>query len=126
MQWARWKRVLFTRMIAIVPTFCIAFFSHIEDLTGMNDWLNAVMSLQLPFAVLPTIAFTSSVAIMGDFVNGLTNKIVSGFLCVLVIGINIYFIVDRVNNAELSWYLFLLVSKKLFMIKLKKYILILN
>lgn len=71
LQWARWKRVFFTRMIAIIPTFCIAFFSQIDDLTGMNDLLNAVMSLQLPFATIPTIAFTSNIAIMGEFVNGM-------------------------------------------------------
>lgn len=71
LQWARWKRVLVTRMIAIVPTFMVAFFSNINDLTGMNDILNAIMSLQLPFAVLPTIAFTSNPKIMGEFVNGM-------------------------------------------------------
>lgn len=111
LQWARWKRVLFTRMIAIVPTFCVAFFSHIEDLTGMNDLLNAVMALQLPFAAIPTIAFTSCVAIMGDFVNGVGNKIVSCILCVLVIAINMFFVIDQVYNAELVWGFVLLVGK---------------
>lgn len=71
LQWARWKRVLFTRMIAIVPTFLVAFFSNIDNLTGMNDILNAIMTLQLPFATLPTIAFTSSSQIMGEFRNGM-------------------------------------------------------
>nr|XP_034180731.1 protein Malvolio isoform X2 [Osmia lignaria] len=71
LQWARWKRVLFTRMIAIVPTFLVAFFSDIDNLTGMNDILNAIMTLQLPFATLPTIAFTSSAQIMGEFKNGM-------------------------------------------------------
>lgn len=71
LQWARWKRVLFTRMIAIIPTFLVAFFSDIDNLTGMNDILNAIMTLQLPFATLPTIAFTSSPKIMGTFRNGL-------------------------------------------------------
>lgn len=103
LQWARWKRVLVTRLIAIVPTFCVAFFSRIEDLTGMNDLLNAVMALQLPFAVIPTIAFTSSVAIMGEFVNGAGNKIVSILLCILVIAINIFFVTDQVRSADLAW-----------------------
>nr|CAD7406071.1 unnamed protein product [Timema poppensis] len=71
LQWSRWKRVLFTRTIAITPTFFIAYYSEIEKLTGMNDILNAVMSLQLPFALIPTIAFTSSPQIMGEFKNGL-------------------------------------------------------
>ncbi|XP_015610258.1 protein Malvolio isoform X2 [Cephus cinctus] len=98
LQWARWKRVLFTRTIAIVPTFMIAFFAHIDDLSGMNDLLNAVMSLQLPFATLPTIAFTSSPQIMGEFKNGLGNKIVATALSVLVISINIYFVINTVKE----------------------------
>lgn len=77
LQWARWKRVLFTRMIAIVPTFFVAFITsenmnvQLENLTKMNDVLNAVMVLQLPFATIPLIAFTSNKHIMGEFTNGL-------------------------------------------------------
>lgn len=111
LQWARWKRVLVTRMIAIVPTFCVAYFSDIQDLTGMNDILNAVMTLQLPFAVIPTITFTSSVAIMGEFVNGVATKIVSILLSIVVIAINITFVVDRVNEMQLEWGWLLLVSE---------------
>lgn len=70
LQWARWRRVLFTRVIAIVPTFLLAFFSDIDNLTGMNDFLNAIMSMQLPFATIPTLAFTSNPNIMGEFCNG--------------------------------------------------------
>lgn len=70
LQWARWKRVLFTRSIAMVPTFFTAFFSTLNDLTTLNDFLNAVMSLQLPFAIIPMVAFTSNPKIMGEFVNG--------------------------------------------------------
>lgn len=111
LQWPRWKRVLFTRMIAIVPTFCVAFFSQINDLTGMNDLLNAIMSLQLPFAAIPTIAFTSSVAIMGEFVNGCANKVVSILLCIVVIGINLFFVTVKVMERELDWGWLLLVGK---------------
>lgn len=71
LQWARWKRVLFTRTIAIIPTLTIAFVAKIDDLSTMNEYLNAIMSLQLPFAILPTIAFTSSDQIMGQFKNGM-------------------------------------------------------
>ncbi|XP_029043540.1 protein Malvolio isoform X2 [Osmia bicornis bicornis] len=98
LQWARWKRVLFTRMIAIVPTFLVAFFSDIDNLTGMNDILNAIMTLQLPFATLPTIAFTSSAQIMGEFKNGITNKVVATALSAVVITINIYFVINTVRE----------------------------
>ena len=42
-----------------VPTFLVAFFSSIENLSGLNELLNCLMSLMLPFALLPTIAFSS-------------------------------------------------------------------
>lgn len=70
LRWSRWKRVLFTRSIAMVPTFFTAFYSTIDDMTYLNDILNAVMSLQLPFAIFPTIAFTSNRKILGSFTNG--------------------------------------------------------
>ncbi|KAF5304209.1 hypothetical protein FQR65_LT08016 [Abscondita terminalis] len=110
LQWARWKRVLLTRSIAIVPTFCLAFFTNIDDLTGMNDILNAVMSLQLPFALFPTIAFTSNPLIMGEFVNGLANTIVAMILSLVVIMINTYFVVSTVESLSLNWYGLVLVA----------------
>ncbi|XP_077269134.1 solute carrier family member malvolio isoform X2 [Temnothorax americanus] len=111
LQWARWKRVLFTRTIAIVPTFLVAFFANMNNLSSMNDILNAIMSLQLPFATLPTIAFTSSAQIMGEFRNGILNKIVSTALSVLVIVINIYFVAQTVQeDLPNNWAIYLAMS----------------
>jgi NRAMP (natural resistance-associated macrophage protein)-like metal ion transporter len=53
LKWSRFKRVLLTRSIAIVPTFAIAFFSDIQSLTNMNDILNVLQSILLPFALIP-------------------------------------------------------------------------
>ena len=47
MSWTRWKRVLFTRSIAIGPTLAVAAFLGINNLTGMNDFLNVLQSLQV-------------------------------------------------------------------------------
>ncbi|XP_017777463.1 PREDICTED: protein Malvolio-like isoform X2 [Nicrophorus vespilloides] len=109
LQWARWKRVLFTRSIAIVPTFFLAFFSEIEDLTKMNIILNAVMSLQLPFATIPTIAFTSNKQIMGEFVNNYANTAVAILLSIVVISINTYVVIDQVNDLDPNWALLTLI-----------------
>jgi len=109
--------VLLTRTIAILPTFLVAKFQNIQDLSGMNDLLNALMSLQLPFAILPVISMTSSEHIMGEFQNGRYSlniqsskqfdvhfdnilfmgftRIIRGISCTLaavVIGINMYFV----------------------------------
>lgn len=103
LQWSRWKRVLISRSIAIVPTFCVAYFNDIQDLTGLNDVLNAIMTLQLPFAVIPTIAFTSNILVMREFANSIGNKIVAILLYILVIIINIVFVWDRLKSVQLHW-----------------------
>ncbi|XP_053666180.1 protein Malvolio [Anopheles marshallii] len=110
LQWARWKRVLFTRTVAIMPAFYVAFFSRLEDLTKMNDILNAVMALQLPFAAIPTVAFSSSVALMKkEFVNRTIEKAISITLSFTVIGINLYFIITNLQQVNLTAFMIIAV-----------------
>lgn len=109
LQWPRWKRVLFTRSIAMVPTFLTAFFSNLEEVTKLNDFLNAVMMLQLPFAIIPTITFTSDPRIMGQFVNGLAFKVCSIVLGIIVIAINAFFVVTKILESDLSTLVIILI-----------------
>merc|ERR1719153_884068 len=102
LQWQKWQRVLFTRTIAIIPTFFIAFYENIQDLSGMNDLLNCLMSLMLPFAVIPTITFTSNKKIMGDFSNGFLSKLFSVSLSMLVIAVNVYFVISYVIKINIT------------------------
>lgn len=111
LDWARWKRVLVTRTVAIVPTFCVAYFSHIQDLTEMNDILNTVMSLQLPFAIIPCVAMTSCVSIMGDFVNGIFTKILTIFIFVVVVVLNTIFVINQVAIHHIPTTWFVLIGK---------------
>jgi len=111
LKWPRWKRVLLTRTLAIAPTLAVTLTSDINQLTGMNDYLNALMSLQLPFALLPTLTFTSSHYVMGDFTNGITNKIIASILSLVVVVINIYFVVQLVvANFSGKIYAYVLVA----------------
>lgn len=110
LKWKRWVRVLFTRSIAIFPTILVATFSGIQDLTVMNDMLNVLMSLQLPFALIPILTFTSSETIMGDFKNGRFMTIFTSLLAVVVIGINLFFISVYVHSLPNHWAMYLLVS----------------
>lgn len=80
----------------------MAFFSDLNQVTKLNDFLNAVMALQLPFATIPTIAFSSSREIMGDFVNGTTNTIISIALSAVVIAVNLFFVFNLILGLNLS------------------------
>ena len=62
-----WQRVLLTRSIAIIPAFLVSFLSR-ETLFGMDNYLNILQAVQLPFALIPLIKFVGSKKIMGDFV----------------------------------------------------------
>ncbi|KAL3861413.1 hypothetical protein ACJMK2_007448 [Sinanodonta woodiana] len=103
LKWKRWQRVLLTRTVAILPTILVSIFSGINDLTFMNDLLNVLMSLQLPFALLSMVSLTSSKSIMGEFVNGRFMKAIAGTLTVVVVGINIYFVVVYIGQLPSNW-----------------------
>jgi len=97
-RWARWKRVLFTRSVAIVPTLLVAVFQDIQHLTSMNDLLNAMQMIQLPFALIPCLTLTCSERVMKDFKNGIFFRI---FLSIVVVGaiiINLIFVFQYINN----------------------------
>ncbi|XP_071102519.1 natural resistance-associated macrophage protein 2-like [Haliotis cracherodii] len=108
--WKRWQRVLLTRSIAILPTIFVAIFQGIDHLTVMNDLLNVLMSLQLPFALIPILTFTSSPDIMEDFANGVVMKILAGLLAVGVIIINLFFVVVYIQQAPAHWAIYLAVA----------------
>ncbi|XP_071966255.1 natural resistance-associated macrophage protein 2-like isoform X2 [Antedon mediterranea] len=106
LKWSRWRRILLTRSIAICPTLIIAVFSGIDNLTGMNDILNVVMSLQLPFALIPVLTFTSMGSLMQDFQNGIVNKVICGILAVVVIAINMFFVFTYIPELPSHWALY--------------------
>ncbi|XP_041036421.1 natural resistance-associated macrophage protein 2-like [Carcharodon carcharias] len=101
LKWSRFARVVFTRTIAITPTLLVAVFQSVDTLTGMNDLLNVLMSLQLPFALIPILTFTSMSSVMHDFVNGLVWKIIGGIIILIICCINIYFVVDYIWGLQL-------------------------
>ncbi|XP_054066162.1 natural resistance-associated macrophage protein 1 isoform X2 [Rissa tridactyla] len=94
LRWSRFTRVLFTRSFAILPTVFVAAFKDVIHLTGMNDLLNVLQSILLPFAILPVLTFTSLRPLMQDFTNGLPGKVLMTLITGLVCAINVYFVVD--------------------------------
>ena len=52
--------------------------------------------MQLPFAVVPLIQFTSSRKLMGEFVNPFAVKVLAWGVAVLIIGLNLWLLKDTV------------------------------
>ena len=102
-KWARWKRVLFTRSIAIAPTLLVAIFADIRHLTNMNDILNVLQSLQLPFALFPILHFTNEAKVMSSFKNGYIMKTIIWLLAIGVISINGYLVATGISLPNKWW-----------------------
>ncbi|KAM5228718.1 natural resistance-associated macrophage protein 1 [Ctenodactylus gundi] len=93
LRWSRFARVLLTRSCAILPTVLVAVFRDLRDLSSLNDLLNVLQSLLLPFAVLPVLTFTSMPAVMQEFANCRLSKAVNSCILAVVCAINLYFVV---------------------------------
>ena len=66
-----WLRRLGTRLLVVVPAVLTVALAGQEGVDTLLVLSQVVLSLQLPFAVVPLVAFTSDLQIMGPhFVNG--------------------------------------------------------
>ena len=70
-------RRMITRLMAVVPAMLIILISGGYDTTRILTWSQVALSLQLPFAIVPLIVFTSSRKLMRDFVNPLWMTVLS-------------------------------------------------
>ena len=100
LKWSRFKRVLLTRSLAIIPTFAIAFYSDINDLTHMNDILNVLQSILLPFALIPILHFCALPSVMGEFRTGRFWTIAGPVVAIGIIGINLFFTYSIIIEYE--------------------------
>lgn len=73
----KWMRSLITRSCAIVPTIVVALVFDTSDssLDELNEWLNVLQSVQIPFAVIPLVCLVSKEEIMGVFKIGHLLKV---------------------------------------------------
>ncbi|MBO1326650.1 Nramp family divalent metal transporter [Acetobacter sp. TBRC 12305] len=91
-----WARRLLTRGLAIVPVVGIIWF---YGNSGMNTLLMAsqvILSMQLPFAVIPLVLFTSSRKIMGPFAISRPVAVLSWLVAAFIVGLNVKLLFDTV------------------------------
>lgn len=109
LKWSRWKRVLLTRSIAIAPTFGLAFFTDgLGELTGMNDYLNVMMAIMLPFALIPMIILVASPKIMSpSFAASKGSAIAMSVISAVVIILNTQLLIALVQlHLPNYWWLY--------------------
>ncbi|XP_028805371.1 metal transporter Nramp2-like [Neltuma alba] len=92
----KWLRALITRSLAIVPTMIVAVVFNTSEgsLDTLNEWLNVVQSIQIPFALIPLLTLVSKEEVMGPFRIGPVVEKVAWTVAVLVILVYGYMLLD--------------------------------
>jgi manganese transport protein len=83
-----WLRRLITRGIAIVPAVIVTAVSGERGTASLLVLSQVILSLQLSFAVVPLVQFTSSRSKMGDLVNPRWLIVLAWTATVLIVGLN--------------------------------------
>src|SRR5215472_1342107 len=95
---APWARRLLTRLIAIVPAVVVTIWAG-EKATGQLLILSqVVLSLQLPFAVVPLVMFTASRGKMGPYVAPRWLTALAVATATLIIVLNVKLVMDYLGG----------------------------
>ncbi len=89
-----WLRRLITRLLAIVPALAVAILYGESGTSKLLILSQVVLSLQLPFAVIPLVQFTRSKAIMGDFRVNWPLFALSVAITVVIVALNLKMLYD--------------------------------
>ena len=90
-----WLRRLVTRLIAVIPALIVTIIYGENKTTDLLILSQVILSIQLSFAVIPLIAFTSNKLKMGEFANGKLLKYGSWSIASIILIFNLillYFI----------------------------------
>ena len=95
-----WLRRLITRLIAIVPAVIV---TAIWGEKGTNDLLvlsQVILSLQLPFAVIPLVVFTSDRRKMGEFTSPAWLRALAWLTAGIIVCLNAKLLADTLGITE--------------------------
>ena len=89
-----WVRRLITRLLAIIPAVVGILIYGEQGTTKLIVFSQVVLSLQLAFAVVPLVLFTSDRQKMGAFVNPWWLKILAWLATALIVVLNAKYVLD--------------------------------
>jgi manganese transport protein len=100
-----WLRRLITRLLAIGPAVWVIHSFGEEATYKMLILSQVVLSLQLPFAVIPLIRFTSDPRRMGAFANPAWVKTLAWIAAAIIVGLNFWLASVTLVDLPAVWWL---------------------
>jgi manganese transport protein len=94
-----WLRRIVTRLVAIVPVVIVAWIYGEGGTAQMLVLSQVVLSLQLPFAVVPLVRFTTDRRLMGELVAPRWVAILAWIVTSVIIALNAKLLLDVAMGA---------------------------
>ena len=91
---APWLRRLITRLIALVPAVIVAALYGESGTAKLLVLSQVILSLQLPFAVIPLVQFTGNKKLMGHFHTGKVLTTLAWTVSIVIVSLNIKLLFD--------------------------------
>jgi manganese transport protein len=91
-------RRLLTRSIALLPAVIVISISGSEGTYKLLILSQVILSLQLPFAVVPLVHFTSDKLKMGSFASKIWVKVLAWITSIIIISLNSKLVYDQIRD----------------------------
>ena len=93
-----WLRRSVTRFLAITPAVITIYLFGSTGTTELIVLSQVILNLQLPFAVIPLVHFTSDKQRMGSFANGLWVQIGAWSCAAFILALNVWLLWDQIRD----------------------------
>ena len=116
---APWVRRLMTRLIAIIPAVIVILINGEDNIDSLLVFSQVILSLQLGFAVIPLIHFTSDKQAMGKFAIKPLVIVLASVIAAILVYLNIRMVVEQAadffaTSGSLFWKAVIIIAGLLF------------
>ncbi|HET6766458.1 MAG TPA: Nramp family divalent metal transporter [Chitinophagaceae bacterium] len=116
---APWVRRLMTRLIAVIPAVIVILINGEENIDSLLVFSQVILSLQLGFAVIPLIHFTSDKQSMGKYAIKPLMIILASAIAAVLVYLNIRMVVQQATeyfatSDNIFWKAVIIIAGSLF------------
>lgn len=112
---APWIRRLMTRLIAVIPAVIVILINGEENIDNLLILSQVILSLQLGFAIIPLIHFTSDKKTMGKFAIKPSVIVLASLITAVLVALNLKMVTEQAgdffnNSGSLFWKIIIILS----------------
>ena len=95
---APWVRRLMTRLIAIIPAVIVILINGEDNIDSLLVLSQVILSLQLGFAIIPLIHFTSDKQAMGKYAIKPLVIVLAALIAAVLVYLNIRMVIEQASD----------------------------